>query len=385
MNGQLHIFVLIDALGAACRPAQRFLTQELPHRQALKTVLGFSSGAVPTILTGQPPATTGHWNLFYLDPEGSPFKWMRWINFVPPAAVNHRVSRKLLTEAGRRLLGLGPLFDCAVPPRQLRWFNWVEKRNIYQPGGIGGAASIFDRLHAEGTPYCAYTYHEMSDERILAQAQSDLRARKANFFFLYLCEMDAFLHMHCRDEAAVGERLRTYETSLRSLYQLGLAIDPGMRFTVFSDHGMTPIEHRVDLGAVIDGLGLRAEWDYLAVYDSTMARFWFFNERARSLILAALEQQSCGQVLAEEELRREGTWFDDQRFGEAVFLLHPGWLVAKSGFNSGGWNPSGMHGYHPNDVHSDAIFLSNRPPERPLRGIADIYPCLEAGGRRARG
>ena len=40
-----------------------------------------------------------------------------------------------------------------------------------------------------------------------------------------------------------------------------------------------------------------------------------------------------------------------------------------------------MHGYHPDDASSDAVFLSNREPARELTTLADVYPYLrEAAG-----
>jgi len=32
---------------------------------------------------------------------------------------------------------------------------------------------------------------------ILKKTESDLRNSDASFFFVYLCEMDMFLHLHC--------------------------------------------------------------------------------------------------------------------------------------------------------------------------------------------
>ena len=60
------------------------------------------------------------------------------------------------------------------------------------------------------------------------------------------------------------------------------ASDPNASMTLFSDHGMTPVTDRFDLVGAIDELGFSMPKDYLAVYDSTMARFWFFNPEARS-------------------------------------------------------------------------------------------------------
>ncbi len=60
---QLHIFVLIDALGWSLIKNSSFLREFLPHRQGLRTQLGFSSGVIPSILSGLTPAQNGIWNL----------------------------------------------------------------------------------------------------------------------------------------------------------------------------------------------------------------------------------------------------------------------------------------------------------------------------------
>src|SRR6266851_7453860 len=315
------VFALIDALGWQYLEGQEFLDDILTHRTPLQTVLGFSSGAIPTILTGAPPAVTGHWNLFYYDPAGSPFRWLKSVQFLPDA--------------------------------------------------------VFDQLAKRGIAHRVYSYHEMSDEEILEQATKDIRERNASFFFLYLCEMDMFLHMHCKEPEQVQERLRRYDRGLRKVFQAAREVDPGATMTVISDHGMTPIDHHYDLVGDIEILGLKMPGDYLAVYDSTMARFWFFNDQAKQSICNRLESLSCGRILTDDDLRRLGDFFEDRRFGELIFLLHPGWLVSRSDFNGKGWMPNGMHGYHPEDSYSDAIFLSSSEPPVPVQTIADVYLCMQ--------
>lgn len=372
-----HIFVLIDALGWEFIKDREFLNAELPFRRPLETVLGFSSGAIPTILTGRKPAQTGHWNLFYYDPKTSPFRWLRWLRFLPDHVTDNRVSRKIMKELGRRILGLGPLFECCVSPALLPLFNWVEKKNIYAEGGIPNSTSIFDLLSERGIPYRVYSYHHSTDAEILAQAGRDIRSGDAGFFFLYLSEMDNFLHHNCKDGKAVSERLQWYEQQLVGVLRAARKEDPEATFTIISDHGMTPVSSHYDLVSKIEALPLRMPQDYLSVYDSTMARFWFFNDAARQAVMEELARTPCGRILEDAELDRLGILFPDRRFGEVVFLLEPGWLFAKSDFNGRGWNPIGMHGYHPSDSFSDAIFLSNKDPRRQMTQIADIYPCLE--------
>ncbi len=375
-SGQLHLFVLIDALGWQFLQGREFLSDVLPYRTPLRTVLGFSSGAIPTILTGLPPAQNGHWNLFYYDPEGSPFRWLRHLSFVPARMLDHRVTRKVLKELGRHVLGLGPLFECCVSPRVMPWFNWVEKRNIYDCGGISGARSIFDELAEKGIPYRVYSYHSWTDQEILRQAWRDLGAGGASFFFLYLSEMDMFLHNHCEDGNRLEQRLEWYATDLRELFELAQKLDPKASFTVFSDHGMTPVRHHCDLVKDVERLGFAMPADYLAVCDSTMARYWFFTGRARNNIVECLKTLPCGRIVSDDELRQLGVLFPDRRYGEIIFLLHPGWLLSRSDFNGPGWMPAGMHGYHPDDPYSDAVFLSNRRPRTEMRTIADVYQCM---------
>src|SRR5579863_4046719 len=116
------IFVLIDALGWTYVENRGFLSDLLPYRTPLRTVLGYSSGAIPTILTGLPPSQNGHWNLYYYDPERSPFRWLRYFRFIPTGLVDNRAGRKVVTEIGRHLLGLGPTFECCISPRLMPYF-----------------------------------------------------------------------------------------------------------------------------------------------------------------------------------------------------------------------------------------------------------------------
>jgi len=354
----------------------------LPYRTALQTVLGFSSGAIPTILTGLMPERHGHWNLFYYDPRHAPFWWLKAFNWLPKSVLDNRYGRKIIKELGRRAFSLGPTFDCAVSPHLLPYFNFSERRDIYAPKGIGNTPSLFDELEREGRGYRVYTYHQWSDAEIMRRAGRDIVKTNATLFFLYLCEMDAFLHMHCKEPDAIGAKLNWYDEQLREVFHIARERDPEASLMVCSDHGMTPVTKHADLVGEVTKLGLRMPQDYLAVYDSTMARFWFFNETARQRVHEIMQSLDCGRVLTKAELQEFGLNFPDDRYGELIFLLNAGWMVAESDFNGrGGWSPEGMHGYHPSDSYSDAIFLSDEKPTQPMRSIADVYYSIRDAGR----
>jgi predicted AlkP superfamily pyrophosphatase or phosphodiesterase len=253
----------------------------------------------------------------------------------------------------------------------------VEKRNIYDRGGISGARSIFDQLSEKGIPYRVYTYHHWTDEEILRHALKDVRESDASFFFVYLSEMDMLLHDHWKEPQRAEQRLRWYAGRLRELFDSARETDADVTLVVTSDHGMTPVREHYDLIKQVESLGFSMPEDYLAVYDSTMGRFWFFSGRARQEFSALLSTLPCGRILPDDELRQLGILFPDRRYGEIIFLLHPGWLISTSDFQVRGWTPTGMHGYHPDDPYSDAVFLSNRKPLSEMRSIADVYQCLQ--------
>jgi hypothetical protein len=58
-------------------------------------------------------------------------------------------------------------------------------------------------------------------------------------------------------------------------------------------------------------------------------------------------------------------------------LLDPGCIIAESGFNGSGWKPAGMHGYHPNDPNSSAVFLSSDPPARTMVSVRDVFGSMQ--------
>ena len=373
---RLQVFVLIDALGWELVQRRRLTAEYLPHQQRVPTMLGFSSGIIPSILTGRTPSETGMWNLVYYDPEKSPFGWTRRLGRAM-RLFDYRIGRRLLTEAGRRLLGMGANFDVSVEAETLGYFHWAESRNIYAHHGVPGQKSIFDLLAEKNAGHCIYSYKDsLSDQKIIEQAERDIRGGDEQVYFLYLCELDMFLHLHRHEPEKIAEKLDWYEEALRRVFAAARERDAQARLGVFSDHGMTPVVRHCDLAGEVAACGLRTPRDYLAVYDSTMARFWFFNDAAREKIVGRLGGLDYARWLTDDELREFGVYFEDRRYGERVLLLEPGAIIAEGGFNGRGWRPKGMHGYIPGDEYSDACFLSSEEPGVELRTVKDIFTVM---------
>jgi hypothetical protein len=374
MASPLSIYVLVDALGWELVRHHRFLDDLLPDRRWLVTVLGYSSGAIPTLLSGRVPAEHGHWNLFYRAPAASPFRWTRPLGRLPRPLVENPVARRGIKHLSRRLSGYTGYFSIYdYPVAQLAQFDLAEKRDIYQPGGLS-CPSLFDRLRQAGIAYEGYTYHRHTDAQILDLAPERAATTSARVLFLYLSGLDHYLHFHIADREGVRGQLAWYEAGLRRVWRAATQARDDVRLFVFSDHGMTPVRWTYDLARDVETLGLATPGDYLAAYDSTMARFWFATERARERLGALLGDHPCGRLLDRAELTRLGIWFDDDRYYQALFLMKPGVLLCPS--HMGSVRFAGMHGYHPSDPTSDAVLLASVPVDRAVDHITGVHDVL---------
>jgi len=374
MTAPLSIYVLVDALGWEVIRDRPFLDDLWAERRWLVTILGYSSGAIPSLLTGQTPSQHGHWNLIYRDPARSPFGWTRPLGRLPRPLVENRVSRRVLKSVARRASGYSGYFSLYdYPVAHLPQFDLTEKRDIYTPGGLD-APSIFDDFVGAGIPYECYTYHTHTDAQILALAPERAATTSARVLFLYLSGLDHHLHFHVHEPDSVSRMLAWYEGGLRTVWDAATRARGDARMFVFSDHGMTPIRWTYDLRRDVEATGLTVLKDYLPAYDSTMARFWIENDRARSTLTALLEDHPCGTLLSERELQRLGVWFDNRRYYDLLFLMKPGMLLSPS--DMGTVRFAGMHGYHPSEPTADAVLLATTPVDKGIDHITGVRGAL---------
>ncbi len=371
-----NIFVLVDGLGWEWLRTIPFLTDVAPYRRSLTTVFGFSAGAIPSILTGRYPNDHGRMAMFHRVPQSdSPFRNFSWLCSMPPMMVENRYFRHLVEYGVKGLYGFGGHFDLyAVPLRYLPMLDVCEKRDIYQPGGIPGSTTIFDILETKSVPYCAYSYHQGSDFELIDRLESDLTAGAGSFYFVYLAQVDAFLHSHADEPGLVADLLKQYELRLAKAYKSAVARHGSARFHLFSDHGMAPTRRTTDLMARLKALPFQPPRSYLALVDSTMARFWFSEETAHDAIRRALDDCEDGRWLDRRELCLLHANFPDNRYGEEIFLLNEGVVAEPS--HMGAVAPRGMHGFHPSAPHSAASFISSEDYDGSLSSITDIFRVM---------
>jgi hypothetical protein len=375
MKSTLPLFVFIDALGWEIIRNEPFARFCAPYRRRLTSVFGYSSACVPSIVSGKWPAEHRNWCYFVYDPRNSPFRSLRHLKWLPKPITSRRIFRRWLSRFIKVQLKFRGYFDLYnIPFKYISLFDFTEKKSPLKPGGMNRGANVFDYLvqhdiaHHVSNPTRP---EEENTEALLA----DIRRENIDFAFVYWPELDGLLHSVGNQSPNVPKKLAVYEERLQRILQVARQHYSEVRLYIFGDHGMANCTELLDLRARVDKLGLKLGRDYAVVYDSTMARFWFFEERARTEVTRLLREIPEGRILPDSELEEMRVLFPDRYFGELIYLVKEGVLIVPSDM---GQRPiTAMHGYHPTDKHSYAALVTNMA-EVPsdISAIPDMYRLM---------
>jgi predicted AlkP superfamily pyrophosphatase or phosphodiesterase len=381
----LPLFVFIDACGWEIIKSDPFLAAAAPNRRRLASVFGYSSACVPSILSGRRPAEHRNWNYFVYDPAHSPFRSLRFLRWLPSAITGRRIFRRYLSRMLKNTLSFRGYFDLYnIPFQHISLYNFSETKNPLQPDGLNRGPNIFDYLTERQIRY--FVSDPGRDEFAnLAALSAEIQSERIDFAFQYWPGLDGLLHAFGNRSPEISVKLRLYEDWIGQLLTAAREHYAEIRLYVFSDHGMANCDSLLDLKSQIEALPLRVPHDYAVVYDSTMARFWFFNERARDMVTRSLQRIPEGRIVLDDELEKLGALFPDRYFGELIFLAKEGVLIVPS--HMGARPIRGMHGYHPADLHSYAALCTNQEsvPDD-ITSITDIFQLMtrDAGLAKAR-
>ena len=375
MKAILPLFVFVDACGWEIIKDDAFARDFAPNRKRLNSVFGYSSACVPSILSGRWPDEHRNWCYFVYDPKKSPFKSLRWLRWLPNKITSRRIFRRWLSKFVKVQLSFRGYFDLYnIPFKHIALYDFTEKKCPLQPGGMNEGPNIFDFLERRKIAYHV-SAPQKTEQQNLRALISDVKGEKIDFAFLYWPALDGLLHNVGNQSPLISEKLRGYERWIKELMAVAGEHYDEVRLYIFSDHGMANCDELLDLKSKIEPLPLRFGKDYVVVYDSTMARFWFFNERAREEISATLKTVAQGRILPDSELKELRALFPDRYFGELIFLANEGVLIVPS--HMGERPIRGMHGYHPEAKHSYAMLCANQAdiPED-VEGITDIFRLM---------
>lgn len=373
-NKSIVLAFFIDAFGWEMCQENPFLPDILSHQRKLKSVYGFSSACVPSILTGVYPSEHGYWAGFNYAPVSSPFKFLKPLSLLPSVITARSPVRRRISKWAKKRAHIKGYFNLYnIPLDKAGVLDYNEKINFYDLGTMAPCHTVFDVAHSKNAPYFCYSQKVTEDANLDALSR-ELPNEKITFSYIAFGRIDALLHLNDRKSEAVKSQINHYSTRLKAIYELACRHYADVTMLVFSDHDMAPVKRIVDMQSVIRALPVTEYKDYAVAYDSTMLRFWFLSDHGKRIITEALSNHSEGHIVTDDTLKAEKVFFPSGKFGDMIFQLPEGSLVIPSDM---GEKPiHGMHGYEPHNRHSFASLMSTKPIPETITAIPDIHQMI---------
>ncbi|MBN2829147.1 MAG: alkaline phosphatase family protein [Candidatus Cloacimonetes bacterium] len=371
---RISVFMFIDALGWEIVKKHHFMEELLPFRNKVEMQFGYSCTAIPTILTGERPEVHKHLSFYYYNPEESPFKSFKVLKFLPGSIFDRWRFRHLFSKVIAKAYRYTGYFEMyAMPFERLPYFDYIEKRDLFVPGGLLPVPNLADKLEEFGLRYHISNWR-LTEEQNIQSLIEDVKKGSIDFGFLYTAAMDGLLHRVTREGQEVQQKLDWYAEHIYTLWQEMQNSYDEYNLIVISDHGMTTLTETVDAKKIVEALPLKFGKDYVAVYDSTMIHFWYFNDEARKAILKVIPTIPFSHLLNIEEKKRYGIDFKDNMYGEDIVLMDAGVQIAPS--DMGRNTLPGMHGFAPEHEDSYASFLSSSKVEVEPQWVGDYFRVM---------
>ncbi len=380
MRRRLVIVILIDALGWEQAGDPAFASFLAAPRAPIRSVLGYSSANLPTIMTGRLPREHGHFSMYRRAGRDGVFAGVK-----PALSLATRLTDRHWRISGwvagwlrwRGITGYFSLYE--IPLAVLAEFDLCQRRNIYAPGAFDGMSGLADLLTGGGAG--RIWDWSVPEDRAFAEMAAEIDRGEKSVLFLYTPRLDGLMHATGPDSGAVRDALAGYARRIEELTARARLRYEEVRIRVFGDHGMAPVRGVHDLRAELQSAGYGVGGPVLYFLDSTMARFWFRASADRRRIEEILARHSWGRILGAEELEGLGALFPDCRYGELIFLLDEGEILVPSFMSS---RPvRGMHGYHPDARHSFTVLLANTADRPYPANLVELHSHLREEIREA--
>lgn len=311
----------------------------------LEPMFGFQ-GVGAAIYSGASPNTTGVFTEFILQKnefvaESQLLRaFLRFTDKVP----NDRLcanARNILF----RILGKRHGISNVIPSQLLAYFSPKLKDEFTTKNILRHVPTIFDILRENDMSYELQRPAPRLENAAINDIIDRLERRKIpDLTVIHPCSIDLIGHKFGPHSSHIKRTVKKVDQQMyRIIRSIGFSSEK-ILLIILSDHGMSPVTRKYDMLELLDQLSLTGGKDYLVFLDSTMARFWFFNKRARKLIYERLSTLKCGQMLHKSDMKKLGINNIGQEYGELIFALNEGYTIFPDFFRKCN-PPKGMHGY----------------------------------------
>jgi len=354
----------------------------------LRPILGYSDSIRAVIFTGKHPEDHGYWMEYCYRPESSPWTGLsRWaaLDRLPSdfiqRVVKFGLSRTVLRRQAHRS-GLTHMDLRHVPFRAIDKLDLTIHADMTAPKALG-VPTIFDDCRDSGRPFSYLSSTRLSPPRLLAEI--DTIPTETGLVFVYLHQIDMVAHIFGMDSRRFHSTVADVDEYVGAITARMQRRFPGAATMLFSDHGMSTLHRQVSLERLTNHPGFPSR--FFVALDATMARLWYFDDDddLRGWVRHYIASQLPGRFLTEGDRRELRLRFDEDLYGEDIFLTEPGWGIFPN-FHSY-VKPKAMHAYHPDNSDQWGLFVGPEAAgvDAEIMEMTDIAPlCRRYMGTSAR-
>lgn len=361
------VMILIDAFSTA------YLNEEImPYiynigkeglLTSLKPLFAFK-GIETTLFTGKWPNEHNVFTEMQLRSTYTPILDILFESFIRLIDLsNHDKLMKLSRIAGECIFRgtRSRLTPNIIPPKMLKYFTASQHKPIYDIN-LANIPTLFDRLRYNNIKF---KFIEPSiingDESTIKKVKRELEQdKKIGFWYIKFSGFDREGHLYGPEPSMFREKITTTEHYVENVINMFGGID-NINLLLVTDHGMSRVNGYIDFLMKLKKISdLSLYRDYIVFLDSTLARFWFFNDNAKDKITDYLNTFEFGHVVSYKEKNTLKIPHDRAQTGDIMFIVDEGYVIYPD-FWSGIRKPKGMHGYaYSNSKESSPIFIANK-------------------------
>ena len=345
------------------------------------------TGIGVSILTGVNPLKHRIWTEFIYEPNRSPYKWTatmaKLAKFVD-VTTDHAGDKAKLARIGTAHL----IFKLSnhishstytpiahmVPLSILPFFNVTISKDIFQEDFLP-FMTLPEIMKRFLIPFRILSESRMKDPQIIEEAFRINRNDRLSI--IQLGHLDHVGHTCGPNSGSISEALSKMDNLICAMvkkYEEFFNLD----IFIFSDHGMVNVKRTVDPLRDLRNAKIKTN-EYLAFFDSTLARFWAFTKNAEERLLTHLGETCGGKILSREDYKQYQIP-SERRYGDIIWLAEPGTLILPNYYQGSSMN-FGMHGYSPEAWEQCSPFII-RSSGRNARSVEhkatpmDIYATI---------
>lgn len=360
----LVVFFYVDALNSSfVNPNIMPFLSELLNKgsyRELENVVGYSFAIQSCMLSGKYPDETNHWMPYFYSPKESPllFKALDTMGAFFPLDRLHilryltvRGSRQFFLKKGAQANNI-PL--CEIGKMALTpYYYMCELPFFFELGELLNKTSQMALTYIGPPKTRRNSYSTLLEYLRKSVHENEL-------ILLYDDFLDRLGHMLGPHSPQCLDYAKSLDSALSKIYRkLENTFGTHFTFFLFSDHGQSELLHQIDLLSELSREGLRLGVDYLCFVDATLALFWPEDDGAKEKILEVLGEIEQGKVMDEDCRKKYHINFNDDRYGEIIFVLKPGGTFVPNFFSPFG-AMKGLHGYLPEEEVQKAFLISDK-------------------------